>query len=135
MIYTIRINDKEYEVEVERGKASIISATAVSETTVAQPSAPAPAVPVVSSPAASTVSSAAPSVVGGGTTVRAPMPGSVLDVKVTAGQSVRKGDLLLILEAMKMENEIVAPADGKIRQVVVSKGASVATGDVLIVTD
>ncbi|MDO4349584.1 MAG: biotin/lipoyl-containing protein, partial [Eubacteriales bacterium] len=71
--------------------------------------------------------------VAGGEKVTAPMPGTVLDVKVSQGASVKKGDILLILEAMKMENEIMAPCDGTVKQVVVNKGASVNSGDALIV--
>ena len=61
------------------------------------------------------------------------MPGTVLDVKVAQGASVKKGDILLILEAMKMENEILAPCDGTVKQIVAAKGASVNSGDALIV--
>ena len=61
------------------------------------------------------------------------MPGNILKVNVTAGQSVKEGDVLVILEAMKMENEIMAPKAGTVAQVVTSKGASVNTGDVLVV--
>jgi biotin carboxyl carrier protein len=60
------------------------------------------------------------------------MPGTVLDVKVTPGQAVKSGDVLLILEAMKMENEIMAPSDGTVDTVPVAKGASVNSGDVLV---
>lgn len=66
----------------------------------------------------------------GGQTINAPMPGTILDVKVANGQTVKKGDILFILEAMKMENEILAPCDGTVT-VSVSKGATVATGEVL----
>ena len=68
-----------------------------------------------------------------GETVAAPMPGNILDVKVSAGSSVKKGDILIILEAMKMENEITAPCDGTVKSVNVSKGSSVETGTVLCV--
>ena len=68
---------------------------------------------------------------GSGTAVKAPMPGTILKVNVTAGQSVKAGDIMFILEAMKMENEIVAPSDGTVSQVVAAKGSSVATDDVL----
>ena len=61
------------------------------------------------------------------------MPGTVLDVKVAQGASVKKGDILLILEAMKMENEILAPCDGTVKQIVAAKGASVNSGDALVV--
>jgi len=118
MIYTIQINDKEYEVEVERGKANIIKTTEV----VAQ-NIPTPV--ISSAPTASVISA-------GSTTIVSPMPGTIIDIKVSQGTRVKSGDVLVILEAMKMENEILAPADGVITQVFVSKGSSVATNDVLI---
>ena len=71
--------------------------------------------------------------VAGGTKVNAPMPGTIRDVVVSVGATVKKGDNLLVLEAMKMENEILSPADGTIKQVLVGKGASVNSGDVLVV--
>ena len=70
---------------------------------------------------------------GSGETVSSPMPGTILDVKVAAGQAVKSGDILFILEAMKMENEIFAPCDGTVSSVAVSKGAAVNPGDVLCV--
>ena len=71
--------------------------------------------------------------VSGGQSVTAPMPGNILKVNVSVGQTVKEGDLLVVLEAMKMENEIYAPKSGTVSQVVVSKGASVNTGDALVV--
>lgn len=71
--------------------------------------------------------------VAGGTKVEAPMPGTILDIRVKIGDSVSTGDVLLILEAMKMENEITAPQSGTVKEIVVSKGASVNSGDVLVV--
>ena len=71
--------------------------------------------------------------VAGGMKINAPMPGTILDVRVSNGAAVKKGDVLLILEAMKMENEIMSPADGTVAQVLVAKGASVNSGDVLVV--
>ena len=71
--------------------------------------------------------------VAGGEKINAPMPGNILDVKVATGASVKKGDVLVILEAMKMENEIMAPCDGTVKQVLVNKGATVNSGDPLVV--
>ena len=122
MIYTVTINDKEYEVEVERGKANIIKTT--------QAAAPVATAPVtVSAPVAAPAS---PVVSAEGELVKSPMPGTILDIKVSKGTSVKRGQIILILEAMKMENEIMAPADGVVTQIFTSKGASVSTGDALI---
>ncbi len=126
MIYNVTINDKVYEVEVEQGKANLLKTTAV----VAAP-APVAAAPVAAAPAAAPAP-AAPAVAVSGTPATAPMPGTILDVKVTVGQAVKEGDVVAILEAMKMENEIFAPCDGKIAQVIAAKGSSVATGDPIV---
>ncbi len=130
MIYNVTINDKVYEVEVEKGKANLIRTTAVQ-------AAPAPAAaPVAAAPAAAPAPAApaAPSasVQAGTTPVNSPMPGTILDIKVTVGQQVKEGDLVVILEAMKMENEIYAPCAGTVAQVLTSKGASVDTGAPLV---
>ena len=130
MIYNVTINDKVYEVEVEKGKANLIRTTAVQ-------AAPAPAAaPVATAPAAAPAPAApaapAASVQAGTTPVNSPMPGTILDVKVTVGQAVKEGDLVVILEAMKMENEIYAPCAGTIAQVLTNKGASVDTGAPLV---
>lgn len=81
----------------------------------------------MSAPAAAPKAAPAPAGAGAGAQVKAPMPGTILDVKVQAGQAVKKGDVLIILEAMKMENEICAPSDGKVTGVNVRKGDSVET--------
>ena len=130
MIYNVTINDKVYEVEVEKGKANLIRTTAVQ-------AAPAPAAaPVAAAPAAAPAPAApaAPSasVQAGTTPVNSPMPGTILDIKVTVGQQVKEGDLVVILETMKMENEIYAPCAGTVAQVLTSKGASVDTGAPLV---
>ena len=126
MIYNVTINDKVYEVEVEKGKANLLKTTAVTAAPIAAPVAAAPA-PVAAAPAAPAASAAA-----GTTPVAAPMPGTILKVAVDVGAKVNEGDLVCILEAMKMENEIYAPCSGTIAQVLTSKGASVSTGDVLV---
>jgi len=120
MIYIVRIGDREYEVEVEKGQANIMKTT-----TDAQQSAPVSApVPAPTAPA--------PAISGEGEAIKAPMPGTIVDVKVSVGSSVKKGDILLVLEAMKMENELAAPFDGVVSQVLAVKGTSVAADDVLI---
>lgn len=119
--FNITVNGVAYEVEVEEVKDG------------AAPVAAAPA-PVKAAPApAKAAAPAAKAPVAAGAQVKAPMPGTILDVKVQQGQSVKKGDVLMVLEAMKMENEIMCPQDGTVAQVNVSKGASVNSGDVLCV--
>jgi len=128
MIYIVTINDKVYEVEVEKGRANIASVHTVSAPVAA---APVQAAPVQAAPVAAAPPSAG-AAVSGDKAIKSPMPGTILDIKVKPGQSVKKGEILLILEAMKMENEIVAPMNGVIEQIYVAKGASVATNDMLI---
>lgn len=123
MKYVVTLNGKDYEVEVDELSEAIV-------TSVAPAAASAPAAPVATQPSAPATTAPAP-VSGSGTAVKAPMPGTILKVNVTAGQSVKAGDIMFILEAMKMENEIVAPSDGTVSQVVAAKGSSVATDDVL----
>lgn len=112
--YRVTVNGTAYEIELEEIAGNSVSATKAEPEKTAET---APAAPVSN----------------GGEKVTAPMPGNILDVKVKVGDSVKKGDVLLILEAMKMENEIMAGADGKIASVNVNKGDSVETGAVLCV--
>ena len=129
MKYKVTLNGRVYEVEVEAGKAMLLDEyEAIAPAPVAAPVAAAPA----AAPAAP-AAAAAPVVTGAGEAVNAPMPGTILKVNVTQGQAVKEGDVLCVLEAMKMENEIMAPKAGTVTQVVTSKGASVNTGDALVV--
>ena len=128
--FQVKVNGVSYQVEVEETAGGFAPApqaapAAPAPVPAAAPAAPAPA-PV---PAAAPV--AAP--VTGGEKINSPMPGTILDVRVSAGQSVKKGQVLCILEAMKMENEIISPRDGAVAQVVANKGASVNAGDPLMV--
>ena len=128
MKYKVTLNGRTYEVEVESGKAMLLD-----EYDAIAPAAPA-AAPVVAAPAAAPAATpAAPVVAGAGEAVNAPMPGTILKVNVQNGQAVKEGDVLVVLEAMKMENEIMAPKAGTVSQVLVSKGSSVDTGAPLVV--
>ena len=122
MLYTVTLGGKNYEIEVVEGDAILIDI--------------ADAVPVHAAPAPSPVPAAAPASpvpAAGGEHVSAPMPGTILSINVQAGQSVKAGHVLVVLEAMKMENEIMAPRDCTIAQVVVSQGAAVDSGAPLLV--
>ena len=129
MKYKVTLNGRTYEVEVEAGKAMLLDEyEAIAPAPVA--AAPVAAAPAAAAPAAAP---AAPAVTGAGEAVTAPMPGNILKVNVTAGQAVKEGDLLVVLEAMKMENEIMAPRAGTVTQVLATKGGSVDTGAPLVV--
>ncbi len=114
--YNIKVNGVSYEVEVEE---------AGGESAPVRTQAAAPVMP--STPAAPAAASSA-----GANSITAPMPGTIVKIQVKAGDAVKKGDVLLVLEAMKMENDITAPADCTIASVNVAQGASVSTGDVLV---
>jgi glutaconyl-CoA decarboxylase len=130
MKYKVTLNGRTYEVEVEAGKAMLLDEYEAIVPTAAPAAAPVAAAPAAAAPAAAP---AAAAVTAAGEAVNAPMPGTILKVNVTQGQAVKAGTVLCVLEAMKMENEIMAPKDGTVAQVVVSKGASVNTGDALVV--
>ena len=123
--FVVTVNGTSYEVEVEeQGEGNAPqSAAAVSEPVKTESAAPQSAAPK-SKPAAK-------SAPAGSITISAPMPGTILDINVQVRDNITKGQVLCILEAMKMENEIMAPQDGKVVSVNVSKGASVNAGDVL----
>lgn len=119
--FNIKVNGKAYEVEVEEIGSSAPSYSA--------PAAPAPA----SAPAPAPASTPAPAPVSAGaSSIKAPMPGTINAVKVTAGESIKKGQVVAVLEAMKMENEIMAPEDAVVASVAVTQGQSVNTGDVIV---
>ena len=135
MKYKITLKGRTYEVEVEAGQAMLLDeyeaiAPSAPAAPVAAPASPA-AAPAAAAPAAA--APAAPVVTGAGEAVNAPMPGNILKVNVANGQAVKEGDVLVVLEAMKMENEIMAPKNGTVTQVLVQKGSTVDTGAPLVV--
>lgn len=145
MKYVATINGKKYEVEVEKleayksldrnGVAAPAAPVLPVSAPVQRPAAPAPA-PVAAAPAPAPASAAAPApkaaAPAGATTVEAPMPGKILNIKVSEGQAVKFGEVVVIMEAMKMETEIVAPADGTVSKILVKAGDSVDTGAALV---
>lgn len=119
--YTITVNGTPYNVTVEEGTSS------------AAPVASAPAPAPVAAPAPQAAPKAAPAPAAAGSVkVDAPMPGNILDVKVSNGSAVKAGQVLVILEAMKMENEIVAPQDGTVASINVNKGDTVEAGQTIV---
>ena len=125
MKYKVRLNKKIYEVEVEKGEAILLD-----ECEAVAPTA-APATPVAVNTAAPVAAQAPVGTAASASAVKSPLPGTVLDVKVSVGQTVKKGDVVMLIEAMKMENEINASKDGKITNVYVAKGAKVEQGSPL----
>lgn len=121
MKYIVTVNGKKYEVEVERVKQKYAPIPRHNPVTPAPQAAP-EETPKAEHPVSS-----------GDTTVKSPMPGTVVEVKVNVGDAVTEGQTLLILEAMKMENEIVSPVNGTVKQVAVAEGTTVDTHDVLVV--
>lgn len=133
--FVINVNGNQYEVEVEEVGGVSQPVTYVAPVAPAAPAAPAvQAAPAAAAPKAAPAPAPAPVSSGpaGAIKVNAPMPGTILDIKVKPGQAVKKSEVLLILEAMKMENEIVAPQDGTVASVNTSKGSSVNSGDLLV---
>lgn len=137
MKYVVTLNGKNYEVEVTETDAIV---TGITEVPVMVAAAPAAVAAPVAAPAEAPKAEEAPAApsapaapTASGTQVKAPMPGSILAVKASVGQAVKAGDVLVVLEAMKMENDITAPCDGTIKEIVVTKGTTVNTDDVLVV--
>ena len=128
--YTITVNGTAYDVEVEDNGA--VASAPKAAAPVAAPKAAPAAAPKAAAPAAAPKAAAKP-VAAGATTVSAPMPGKISKVLKHAGDTVKSGDVLIMLEAMKMQNEIMAPADGKVSDVRVNEGQAVNTGDVLVI--
>ena len=129
MKYKVTLNNKTYEVEVEAGEAMLVD-----EYEAYAPAAPAPvAAAPAAAPAAAAPAAPAGAALAAGEVVKSPMPGNILKINVSNGQKVNEGDVLLILEAMKMENEVVATKAGTVAQIVVAKGAVVETGAPLVV--
>ena len=132
MKYKVTLNNRVYEVEVEEGSAMLIDEYESVAPVSSAPAAPAPqaaAAPAVPAPAAAAPAAA----LAAGEVIKSPMPGNILKINVTQGQRVEEGDVLLILEAMKMENEVVATKSGTVAQIVVSSGNVVETGSPLVV--
>lgn len=145
MKYVATINGKKYEVEVEKleayksldrnGVAAPAAPVLPASAPVQRPAAPAPvAAAPAPTPAPAPVAAPAPAAAApaGATTVEAPMPGKILNIKVSEGQAVKFGEVVVIMEAMKMETEIVAPADGTVSKILVKAGDSVDTGAALV---
>ncbi len=125
MKYLVTLNNTNYEVEVEESEVSLISSTPVQ-------AAPA-AAPVVAPAAAPAAAPAVQQSTAAGEKVLSPMPGNILAINSAVGTSVKTGDVIMVLEAMKMENDIVAPVDGTIKEILVQKGSTVETDQVLAV--
>jgi len=137
--FKVKVNDEVFEVEVEEiGKTEQIrsvrpAAPAVlPQAPAMQPSAPKVTPVPAAAPAAPKAAPKDAATEGGEDVVRAPIPGVVSEVRVASGKAVKRGEVLLLLEAMKMQNEILAPYDATVAEVAVNQGASVQTGDVLV---
>lgn len=132
MKYKITLKGTTYEVEVEKGEAMILDEYEAKSPVPPAPVAAAP-VAVAAAPVAAAPAAAAPAAVAAGTPVTSPLPGNIFAIKVKEGDAVKAGDVLIVIEAMKMENDVCAPSDGVVKQIAVAKGALVATGDTLLV--
>ena len=133
MKYKVTLNNRVYEVEVEAGEAMLVDEYEAYAP--APAAAPAPVVVAAAAPVAAPAPAAAPAAaaLAAGTAVKSPMPGNILKINVAQGQKVNEGDVLLILEAMKMENEVTATCSGTVAQIAVTKGQVVETGTPLVI--
>ena len=140
MKYNVTLNGKIYEVDVTESDAVVTGVTQVPVAVAAPAVAPVAVAPVAAPEAPAEAPAAAPAVApavapvsADGTQVKAPMPGTILAVKKNVGEAVKAGDVIVVLEAMKMENDIVAPCDGTVKSINALKGSTVNTDDVLAV--
>lgn len=133
--YVVTLNGKNYEVEVEKNTAKITNTTAAAAPAAAPAPKAAPAPAPVAAPAPAPAPAPVAAAPAGGANVTAPMPGTVLNVVAPVGTAVKAGDVILILEAMKMENDIKADRDGKVTSIKVSKGESILEGTDLIIIE
>ena len=132
--FQVVVNGQSYQVAVEEVSAASAPVMNVAAPVAAPaPVATAPAAPVAAPAAAPAPAAPAAPISADGEKISAPMPGTILDIKFAVGSAVKKGDVLMILEAMKMENEIMSPVDGTVQQVITSKGSSVNSGDPLMI--
>lgn len=129
MKYKVTLNNRVYEVEVEQGEAMLVNEYELAAPAVAAPAAAPVAVASAAAPAAAPAAGA----LAAGEVITSPMPGNILKINVAQGQHVNEGDVLIVLEAMKMENEISATKSGTVAQISVTKGAVVETGTPLVV--
>ena len=136
MKYNVTLNGKIYEVDVTESDAVVTGITQVPVAVAAPAVAPVAVAPVAAPEAPDEAPAAAPAVApvsADGTQVKAPMPGTILAVKKNVGEAVKAGDVIVVLEAMKMENDIVAPCDGTVKSINAPKGSTVNTDDVIAV--
>lgn len=131
--YTITVNGNTYQVSVEEGITTPVMQAAPPVPVVRTVTAPAPAPAPANAPQPEKAAAPAPAPAGqaGSVKINSPMPGKIISVKANIGQSIKKGEVVLILEAMKMENEIVASQDGTVASINVSAGQTVEAGDLL----
>lgn len=125
MKYVVSLNGKKYEVEVNETQAEVLN--------VSEQAASIETEPVKSDPEPIKVKSSGKEELSDGTSINSPMPGTILSINLNIGDAVKKDDVMFVLEAMKMENDIVAPKDGVVKQILAEKGSSVNTDDILAI--